>query len=153
MTQVVGVAHTFVEVWSSVATVLAEMDVLLGFADLAVTAPTPFVRPTMLPPDDSSLVLVRPPIPQKAASVDAQNASSVFRKSTSSCCESALKMLLSQAKRTQKARVCKQQGFLAGQSYRALGKFLKLKSMVCPCPGGLPAPVRGGAGGRQLCEE
>ncbi len=28
---------------------LSELDVLAGFADLAVSAPTPYVRPTMLP--------------------------------------------------------------------------------------------------------
>ncbi len=48
MMQVVGVAHTFVEVWETVAGMLTELDVLLGFAELAVCAPTPYVRPTML---------------------------------------------------------------------------------------------------------
>ena len=48
MVQVVGVAHTFVEVWETVAGMLTELDVLLGFAELAVCAPTPYVRPTML---------------------------------------------------------------------------------------------------------
>ena len=43
--QVVGVAHSFCEVWLVVAGVLAELDVLAGFAELAVNAPTPFVRP------------------------------------------------------------------------------------------------------------
>ena len=56
--QVVGVAHTFVEVWEGVAALLAEMDVLLGFAEVAVNAPTPYVRPQMLPPDDGELKLV-----------------------------------------------------------------------------------------------
>jgi len=54
----VGVAHTFVEVWEGVAALLAEMDVLLGFAEVAVNAPTPYVRPQMLPPDDGELKLV-----------------------------------------------------------------------------------------------
>ena len=49
--QVVGVAHTFVEVWETVAGMLAELDVLLSFAELAVCAPTPYVRPTMLGPE------------------------------------------------------------------------------------------------------
>lgn len=56
--QVVGVAHTFVEVWEGVAALLAEMDVLLGFAEVAVNAPTPYVRPQMLPPDEGELKLV-----------------------------------------------------------------------------------------------
>ena len=53
-----GVAHTFVEVWEGVAALVAEMDVLLGFAEVAVNAPTPYVRPQMLPPDDGQLKLV-----------------------------------------------------------------------------------------------
>ena len=57
--QVVGVAHTFVEVWQAVASLLAEMDVLLGFAELSVSAPTPYVRPEMLPADGNELSLVR----------------------------------------------------------------------------------------------
>eukprot|EP00891_Asterochloris_glomerata_P003123 jgi/Astpho2/3123/fgenesh1_pm.00051_%23_46_t len=55
--QVVGVAHTFVEVWQAVAALLAELDVLLGFAELSVSAPTPYVRPKMLPADGGELVL------------------------------------------------------------------------------------------------
>lgn len=54
----VGVAHTFVEVWEGVAALLAEMDVLLGFAEVAVNAPVPYIRPQMLPPDDGELKLV-----------------------------------------------------------------------------------------------
>ena len=57
--QVVGVAHTFVEVWQAVAALLAELDVLLGFAELSVSAPTPYVRPQMLPADGGELFLVR----------------------------------------------------------------------------------------------
>ena len=52
-------AHTFVEVWQAVAALLAELDVLLGFAELSVSAPTPYVRPQMLPADGGELVLVR----------------------------------------------------------------------------------------------
>ena len=54
----VGVAHTFVEVWEGVSALLAEMDVLLGFAEVAVNAPVPYVRPTMLPPDEGELMLI-----------------------------------------------------------------------------------------------
>ncbi|GFH06639.1 DNA mismatch repair protein MSH2, partial [Haematococcus lacustris] len=45
--QVVAVAHTFVEVWERVSALLAELDVLAGFADLAAHAPTPYTRPCM----------------------------------------------------------------------------------------------------------
>ncbi len=47
--QVVCVAHTFVSVWERVSALLAELDVLAGFADLAAHAPAPYVRPTLLP--------------------------------------------------------------------------------------------------------
>ena len=57
MWQVVGVAQTFCEVWETVAGIVAELDVLLGFAHLAVSAPTPYVRPQMLPPQDGEIVL------------------------------------------------------------------------------------------------
>ena len=50
-------AHTFVCVWEEVTGLLAEMDVLLGFADLAASAPTPYVRPAMLPADAGEVVL------------------------------------------------------------------------------------------------
>ena len=36
--QVVAVAHTFVEVWEAAAALLAELDVLLSFAEAAVVA-------------------------------------------------------------------------------------------------------------------
>jgi hypothetical protein len=45
----VAVAHTFVGVWETVGSLLAELDVLAGFADLAARAPAPYVRPTLLP--------------------------------------------------------------------------------------------------------
>lgn len=38
-------AKTFVEVWESVGGLLAELDALAGYADLAANAPTPYVRP------------------------------------------------------------------------------------------------------------
>lgn len=47
--QVVAVASTFCEVWEAVSTVMGEMDVLCGFAELACSAPSTYVRPTMLP--------------------------------------------------------------------------------------------------------
>lgn len=57
------VAHTFVVVWEEVGGLLAELDVLLGFAELAACAPTPYVRPVMLPPDAGELVLLGAPSP------------------------------------------------------------------------------------------
>jgi DNA mismatch repair protein MSH2 len=55
--QVVGVAHTYVEVWERVSTLLAQLDVLLGFAELACNAPRPYVRPTMLHADEGTIAL------------------------------------------------------------------------------------------------
>ncbi|KAK9908301.1 hypothetical protein WJX75_005715 [Coccomyxa subellipsoidea] len=55
--QVVSVAATFAEVWEGVAGMVAEMDLLAGFAELAMCAPLPYVRPTMLPADASELKL------------------------------------------------------------------------------------------------
>ncbi len=57
VTQVVTVAATFVEVWERVAGILAELDALLGFAQVASTAPGVYVRPHMLPPDGNCIVL------------------------------------------------------------------------------------------------
>lgn len=57
MAQVVGVAATFAEVWERVSSVIAELDVLCGFADLAASAPAPYARPTMLPPDGAAACL------------------------------------------------------------------------------------------------
>ena len=54
---VVNVAHSYVNVWQSVSKVLAEMDALAGFADLAVSAPKPFVKPKILSPEGGRLVL------------------------------------------------------------------------------------------------
>eukprot|EP00798_Chlamydomonas_sp_ICE-L_P022047 gene22047-29111_t len=56
--QVLGVAQTFVEIWEEVSSLLSEIDVLLGFADLAVNAPTAYVRPTMLPAKKSEISLI-----------------------------------------------------------------------------------------------
>lgn len=44
-------------VWEQVAALVADLDVLAGFAELAACAPTPYVRPVMLPHDDGELVL------------------------------------------------------------------------------------------------
>eukprot|EP00803_Ostreobium_quekettii_P007490 evm.model.scf_227.6 EVM.evm.TU.scf_227.6 scf_227:67170-78839(-) len=57
VTQVVEVAHTFVEIWEQVGAILGELDVLAGFADLAASAPCPYIRPTVLPPDSGELIL------------------------------------------------------------------------------------------------
>ncbi|KAL6769998.1 hypothetical protein ACKKBG_A33190 [Auxenochlorella protothecoides x Auxenochlorella symbiontica] len=56
--QVVSVAATFCQVWEQVRSVLAELDVLVAFADVAVTAPRPYVRPSMLPADGGRVELV-----------------------------------------------------------------------------------------------
>ncbi|MEW5305591.1 MAG: hypothetical protein WDW36_008123 [Sanguina aurantia] len=54
---IVGVAASFVDVWKGVSCTLAELDVLAGFADLSVNAPTPYVRPVMEPRETGVLVL------------------------------------------------------------------------------------------------
>ena len=51
-------ASTFVEVWEGVSSLLAELDVLVGFADLSASAPTPYVRASMQDADGGSLELV-----------------------------------------------------------------------------------------------
>ena len=51
-------AHTFVGVWEEVGSLLGELDALAGFAELAACAPTPYVRPTMLPPDAGVIELL-----------------------------------------------------------------------------------------------
>ena len=55
--QVVSVASSFAEVWEGVGGLLAELDLLAGFAALGTSAPIPYVRPTMLPPEAGELVL------------------------------------------------------------------------------------------------
>lgn len=47
--QVVNVAATFSDVWRQVSATIAELDVLAAFAEVAASAPTPYVRPVMLP--------------------------------------------------------------------------------------------------------
>jgi DNA mismatch repair protein MSH2 len=49
---VVNVASSFSQVWMRVSAVLAEMDALLGFADLSLSSARPFVRPKMLADGD-----------------------------------------------------------------------------------------------------
>lgn len=51
-------AATFCEVWSSVAALIAELDVLAGFADLATSDPTrPYCKPDILELDDGDIEL------------------------------------------------------------------------------------------------
>ncbi|BBN08051.1 DNA mismatch repair protein MSH2 [Marchantia polymorpha subsp. ruderalis] len=57
VSKVVEVAATFLEVFEGVALLLADMDVLVGFADLAASSPSPYVRPTMTPGDEGDLIL------------------------------------------------------------------------------------------------
>jgi DNA mismatch repair protein MSH2 len=57
--QVVAVAATFCEVWSSVSGLIAELDVLAGFADLATADPTrPYCKPEILELDDGVVELM-----------------------------------------------------------------------------------------------
>lgn len=53
-----SVAQTFCEVWETVGGLLAELDLLAAFADLAVNAPTSYVRPKMLAPDSGRIELI-----------------------------------------------------------------------------------------------
>lgn len=55
--QVISVAQTFCQVWETVGYQLAELDLLAAFADLAVNAPTPYVRPKMLEAGDARIEL------------------------------------------------------------------------------------------------
>ena len=55
--KVVSVAQGYTEVFDSVSGIIAELDVLLGFSEVAVDAPMPFVRPTMLPMGEGDIVL------------------------------------------------------------------------------------------------
>lgn len=57
VSQVISVARTFVEIWEEVAMVVGELDVLAAFADLAVSAPCPYIRPTLLEAQCGELVL------------------------------------------------------------------------------------------------
>ncbi|KAL9243343.1 hypothetical protein vseg_017242 [Gypsophila vaccaria] len=55
--RVVQTAATFSEVFESLAALLSEMDVLLGFAELASSCPTPYTRPYITPSDAGDIVL------------------------------------------------------------------------------------------------
>ena len=56
--QVVAVAQTFCEVWEKVGGILGELDLLAAFADLSVIAPTPYIRPHILPAHSNHLELL-----------------------------------------------------------------------------------------------
>jgi hypothetical protein len=54
----VAVAATFCQVWGTAAALVAELDVLAGFADLATSDPTrPYCKPEILGADDGSIEL------------------------------------------------------------------------------------------------
>lgn len=55
--RVIQTAVTFSEVFKSLATMLSELDVLLSFADLASSCPTPYSRPDINPPDVGDIIL------------------------------------------------------------------------------------------------
>ncbi|KAG5536279.1 hypothetical protein RHGRI_023903 [Rhododendron griersonianum] len=55
--RVVQTAATFCEVFESLAVLLSELDVLLSFADLAASCPTPYTRPYIMPSDVGDIVL------------------------------------------------------------------------------------------------
>jgi DNA mismatch repair protein MSH2 len=55
--QVRDVAATYVQVWEAVSEVLAELDVLASFADVAASSAASYVRPEMLPPDAGKIAL------------------------------------------------------------------------------------------------
>ncbi|GBG77600.1 hypothetical protein CBR_g24047 [Chara braunii] len=55
--KVVEVAATFLEIFEGVANLLAELDVLLGFADLSVSAPTVYVRPSITSSSEGDIIL------------------------------------------------------------------------------------------------
>ncbi|KAF5468977.1 hypothetical protein F2P56_013082 [Juglans regia] len=55
--RVVRTTATFSEVFGSLAGMLSELDVLLSFADLACSCPTPYTRPDIIPSDEGDIVL------------------------------------------------------------------------------------------------
>ncbi|KAI8110889.1 hypothetical protein M9434_004463 [Picochlorum sp. BPE23] len=57
VSQVIDVAATFTEVWENVSSVLSELDVLCGFAELSTTAPIQYVRPKLLPTSGDRIIL------------------------------------------------------------------------------------------------
>ena len=56
--RVLDVAVSFVDIFLKASTVLAELDVLCSFAEVAQNAPIPYVRPTMTNADAKELVLL-----------------------------------------------------------------------------------------------
>eukprot|EP01018_Ginkgo_biloba_P026125 Gb_33909 [translate_table: standard] len=55
--RVVQTAATFTEVFEVLGNLLSELDVLLSFADLAVSCPTPYVRPDITSADEGDIIL------------------------------------------------------------------------------------------------
>nr|XP_043607368.1 DNA mismatch repair protein MSH2 [Erigeron canadensis] len=55
--RVVSTAATFSEVFEGLATLLSELDVLLSFADLAASSPTPYTRPEITSSDAGDIIL------------------------------------------------------------------------------------------------
>ncbi|KAM7479734.1 hypothetical protein LguiA_027947 [Lonicera macranthoides] len=55
--RVVQTASTFSEVFESLAVLLSELDVLLSFADLAASCPTPYTRPDITSSDEGDIIL------------------------------------------------------------------------------------------------
>ncbi|XP_052179789.1 DNA mismatch repair protein MSH2 [Diospyros lotus] len=55
--RVVQTAATFSEVFESLAALLSELDVLLSFADLAASSPSPYTRPEITPSDVGDIIL------------------------------------------------------------------------------------------------
>ncbi|RWR85505.1 DNA mismatch repair protein MSH2 [Cinnamomum micranthum f. kanehirae] len=55
--RVVQTAATFSEVFESIAGILSEMDVLLSFADLSTSCPTPYIRPDITHSDKGDIIL------------------------------------------------------------------------------------------------
>ncbi|XP_057760535.1 DNA mismatch repair protein MSH2 [Arachis stenosperma] len=55
--RVVQTAATFSEVFESLAELISELDVLLSFADLASSCPTPYTRPEITSSDEGDIIL------------------------------------------------------------------------------------------------
>ncbi|KAL5722268.1 MutS-like protein [Ranunculus cassubicifolius] len=55
--RVVETTATFSEVFKNLAEMLSELDVLLSFADLAISCPTPYTRPSITSSDEGDIVL------------------------------------------------------------------------------------------------
>ncbi|XP_014510551.1 DNA mismatch repair protein MSH2 [Vigna radiata var. radiata] len=55
--KVVETATTFSQVFESLAEIISELDVLLSFADLASSCPTPYTRPDITPADEGDIIL------------------------------------------------------------------------------------------------